>query len=93
MQGAVFDREIDAVDRVNAAEAFYEAAREQDRRLARSVAAIDLRQFRVSRDLAARHGRRLDDALAERGEDPSGNADESGWGEHDEADEQQAEIE
>ena len=47
----------------------------------------------VSRDLAARHGRRLDDALAERGQDLSGDADQSGWGEHDEADEQQAEIE
>src|SRR5262245_18693104 len=91
VQGAVFDGEIYAIDSVNAAEAFYETARQQDRRLARAVATIDLRQFRVFCDLPAGHGRGLDRALAERGDHPCGDADEAGRGEHDKTDEQRSE--
>ena len=74
MQRAVHDRQVDAVDGVNAAEPLDETARDQHRRRARGGAAIDLRQFRRLGDPAAGHCRGLDPPLAERRNDPPGNA-------------------
>jgi hypothetical protein len=75
VQRAVLDRQVDAIDGVNAAEPLDETARDQHRRRARGGATIDLRQFRVLRDPAAGHCRGLYHPLAERHNDPPGNAD------------------
>src|SRR5213075_151085 len=93
VQRAVSDREIDAIDGVNAAEPFDQTARDQHRRLAGRGAAIHVWEYRLLRGLASGHGRRLDRAFAERPRDAFGDAHEPGRREYDEADEQQAKIE
>ena len=75
MQGAVGDRQVDAIDGMNAAEPLDETARGEHWGLARGGAAIDLRQFRALRDSPAGHCRGLDRPPAERRHDPPGNAD------------------
>src|SRR5258706_137943 len=75
VQGAVRDREVDAIDGVNAAEPLDETARGEHWGLARGGAAIDLRQFRILGDPAAGHCRGLDHPPAERRHNPPGNAD------------------
>jgi len=75
VQRAILDRQVDAIDGMNAAEPLDETARDQHRRRARGGAAIDPRQFHIPRDPAAGHCRGLDHPLAERRNDPPGNAD------------------
>src|SRR5215813_9544117 len=57
VQRAVPDRQVDAVDGVNAAESLDETACDQHRRRARAGAAIDLRQSRGLGDSAPGHRR------------------------------------
>ncbi len=81
------------VDRMNAPETLVEVAHHQHRRFCLGLTAQRLRQRRILDQRAARHCRRERDTPAERGDQPLGHADQARRREHDEADEQQAEIE
>ena len=93
VQGAVLDGEVDALDGLDAAEAL-----DQARCAIRTGPLGVWRGFRKagsgsSPTLAARHRRRLDCRLRNGAQHALADADEARRREHDEADEQQAEVE
>ncbi len=92
VQAAVAHQDVDALHGLDAAEALGDAARLKDR-LRGMIGGLEEGRQRLVRERAAGHRGFFLDRLAERRQEPLRNPDEAGRREHDEADEEDAEIE